>query len=227
MTTAQQGAAPDRLQLRSLRSFLAAVSALPAAGELGRSVAAPGLAACAKRRILSDMKKKICVLLFVLATSIPCLAVLIGNFDGLDPLINRADAIAVIRIDEHIDNRSTPNLSTTHKCYVYQTLKGSIPVGSGLPVRLTDTTTSFREKFRVYSTHLVFFYKHPKDKEGIEYDSVQWEGANIEVSPFGNEKVPEGKSVKERIKILINNYIIFRDQEAKREDALLQKVLKS
>ncbi len=33
---AQQGAAPDRLQLRSLRSFLAAVSALPAAGELGR-----------------------------------------------------------------------------------------------------------------------------------------------------------------------------------------------
>ena len=35
-TTTQQGAAPDRLQLRSLRSCLASVSALPAAGELGR-----------------------------------------------------------------------------------------------------------------------------------------------------------------------------------------------
>lgn len=31
---AQQGAAPDRLQLRSLRSFLTSLSALPAAGEL-------------------------------------------------------------------------------------------------------------------------------------------------------------------------------------------------
>jgi hypothetical protein len=36
LTTVQQGAAPDRLQLRSLRSFLAPVSALPAAGELDR-----------------------------------------------------------------------------------------------------------------------------------------------------------------------------------------------
>ncbi len=46
ITTAQQGAAPDRLQLRSLRSCLAPVSALPAAGELGRCAAARGLAGC-------------------------------------------------------------------------------------------------------------------------------------------------------------------------------------
>ena len=42
-TAAEQGAAPDRLQLRSLRSFLAPVSALPAAGDLGRSAVARGL----------------------------------------------------------------------------------------------------------------------------------------------------------------------------------------
>ncbi|MBW4541368.1 MAG: hypothetical protein KME43_19845 [Myxacorys chilensis ATA2-1-KO14] len=36
ITAAEQGAAPDRLQLRSLRSFLPSLSALPAAGELGR-----------------------------------------------------------------------------------------------------------------------------------------------------------------------------------------------
>jgi hypothetical protein len=42
-TAAEQGAAPDRLQLRSLRSFLASVSALPAAGELGVSPHARGL----------------------------------------------------------------------------------------------------------------------------------------------------------------------------------------
>ncbi len=41
-TALQQGAAPDRLQLRSLRSFLASVSALPAAGELSRCVTAHG-----------------------------------------------------------------------------------------------------------------------------------------------------------------------------------------
>jgi len=42
LTSAQQGAAPDRLQLRS--SFL--LTSLPAAGELGRSVAARGLEVC-------------------------------------------------------------------------------------------------------------------------------------------------------------------------------------
>jgi len=42
LTTAQQDAAPDRLQLRSLRSCLASVSALPAAGELGRCAVARG-----------------------------------------------------------------------------------------------------------------------------------------------------------------------------------------
>ena len=39
LTAAEQGAAPDRLQLRS--SFL--LTALPAAGELGRSAGARGL----------------------------------------------------------------------------------------------------------------------------------------------------------------------------------------
>ncbi len=37
ITATQQGAAPDRLQLRSLRSFLTSLSALPAAGELSVS----------------------------------------------------------------------------------------------------------------------------------------------------------------------------------------------
>ena len=44
--TAEQGAAPDRLQLRSLRSCLASVSALPAAGELVVRLFARGASAC-------------------------------------------------------------------------------------------------------------------------------------------------------------------------------------
>ncbi len=43
LTAAEQGAAPDRRQLRSLRSFLASVSALPAAGELSRCAVARSL----------------------------------------------------------------------------------------------------------------------------------------------------------------------------------------
>ena len=42
-TAPQQGAAPDRLQLRSLRSFLASVSTLPAAGELSVGLLARGV----------------------------------------------------------------------------------------------------------------------------------------------------------------------------------------
>ena len=51
-TADEQGAAPDRLQLRSLRSFLASVSTLPAAGELGRSA---GARSFAETVILKDM----------------------------------------------------------------------------------------------------------------------------------------------------------------------------
>ena len=177
---------------------------------------------------IDDMKSRIFVaLLLSVALLIPCYGVVIGNFDSLDKLIDRADAIAVVRIDSHINNQSNPSLYTTHRCYVYQTLKGEVPVGKTIPLRLIDTTGSFREKFRLLSTHLVFFVKEPKDKDGIEYRSLQWQGANIEVSPFGNEKLPEGKSIKETIKLLIQRYVEYRNEEQKKEDALLQKVVKS
>ncbi len=58
LTAAQQGAAPDRLQLRSLRSFLASVSALPAAGELNRCVAAPGAMREGGSTLAADMSRR-------------------------------------------------------------------------------------------------------------------------------------------------------------------------
>lgn len=165
----------------------------------------------------------LCILL-----ALPGGATIIGDFDSLDALITRADAIAVIRIDSHIGEKDRLHIdiaSTPHTCYVYQTLKGDIPVGKAVPMRLADTSFAFREAFRLSSTHLVFLRKHSKDDKGIEYDSLLWQGANLEVSPFGNEKALTGKPVKLRIQMLVKTYREYRLQEAKREDKLLNKVL--
>ena len=69
--------------------------------------------------------------------------------------------------------------------------------------------------------------KDTKDKGGAEYRSLQFPGANIEVSPFGNEKLPGGLSIRDTIKFLIQRYIDYRDKEIKGEDAFLDKVAES
>ncbi|HEX8746524.1 MAG TPA: hypothetical protein VF717_04935 [Pyrinomonadaceae bacterium] len=167
-------------------------------------------------------------LLLVLFASAPGYADLIGNFDGLDNLIARSDAILITRIEENVEAGISFGFPTTQLCRVFKTLKGDIPDGSRIPLRLRDTTDySVPEKFRVLSVHVVFLIKQPPDKDGIEYHSVPYEGANIEISPLFNEKVLKGNSIKENIKLLVQGYIEYRNKVLKREDILIEKILKS
>ena len=170
------------------------------------------------------MKSKIAVaILVILAFAIPTYAYVIGNFDGLEKLIDRADAIAIVRIDGDI-SADPRNGYTTKRCYIYQSLKGDIPANKFLPLRLMDTSGSYREKFRLHSAHIVFLNKSAKSRDEAEYQSVNFVGANIEISPFGNEKLPANLSTKETIKLLIQRYVEYRDKEIKAEDAFLEEI---
>lgn len=175
------------------------------------------------------LKKTLYVCFFLICTlSTKVFAVLIGYYPGLQALIDKADAIVVLRIDSHIDTRSTPNLSTTHSCFVYQTLKGEIKSGETLPLRLRNTSLlrNFETPFALGSTHLMFLAKAGPGDPAIEYQTMHYQGANIPLSPLGHEQLPKGKSLKDKIETLIKQSIEYQKKAAEQEVEFLNSLLK-
>src|SRR5437773_5142666 len=111
----------------------------------------------------------------VLATSIAH-AVEIGFFPGLDELIGKADAIVILRVDRHVTDFGSSTLYSTHDCYVYQTLKGDIPINKTIRLQLMDTRTSFVTPYAIHSTHLMFLTKKRAENEPTEYRTIEIRG---------------------------------------------------
>ena len=149
----------------------------------------------------------------------------IGNYPGMQQLIDKADAIVILRIDSHIDTQYKTNLFTTHSCYIYQTLKGKIRSGATAPLLLLDTQTNFVTPFSLSSTHLMFLSKSGAEHAPVFYQTMHFEGANIILSPFGHEKMPIGKTIKERVENLIKDSIKYRKDMADKEVTFLEKLL--
>src|SRR5262245_4581136 len=99
-------------------------------------------------------------------------AVLIGNFPGLDKLIDQADAIVILRIDHDVSSGRSPTLYSTHDCYIYQTLKGEIPADKTIRLQLMDTRTEFVTPFALSSTHLMFLAKKRTANELTDYRTI-------------------------------------------------------
>ena len=153
------------------------------------------------------------------------IAVLIGPCPGVDELIRKSDAVVVLRIDDHIDTRQNPTLYTTHECYIYQTLKGDIPAGKRIRLRLMDTRTSFVTPFARSSTHLMFLTKKRTPNEPTEFRTIEFQGANIRLSPFGHEKMPKGKTIEDQVKGLVKDALKYRRKQYKKEREFLKSVL--
>ena len=151
--------------------------------------------------------------------------VVIGNFDGLDKLIARSAAIAVVRIDEHLDLGQRPNLCTRHRCYVYQSLKGHLAQGEQVVLELRDTrpTAGLVTPFALGSVHLVFLA--PLGDGPAKYVTLAWQGANSRLSPLGQERMPEGKTVKEKIQHLLLQAAKYLAEEQRKERAFLERML--
>ena len=171
------------------------------------------------------MKKAYVLFVVLMLIAVPCFARLFGRFNGLDNLINKSDAIVVARIENTSGAVFGPDGWETRRCMIYQSLKGDIAADKFVTFRLANSNfLSFPSAFTEGTSYVLFLRKVPK-KYDISYQSISQEGDNIELSPLGNEKKPEGSSVKERIQTLIRNYIAYRDQKAQRENKLLDKML--
>jgi hypothetical protein len=169
-----------------------------------------------------SMKMRALVIAIFLGTlSTAAHAVRIGPFPGLDRLIEQADVVAIVRSDEHIQPAQDSNLMTRHRCYVYQTLKGDLPAAGRVVLNLRDTRSTFVSPFSFLSTHLVFLVR-----VGDGYENRAFKGSILRLSPFGNEKVPEGPTHQTQIGNLVTQSIAYWDREWNSERAFLEEATK-
>lgn len=153
-------------------------------------------------------------------------AVVIGFFPGLDELIQKADAIVILRVDRNVTDFGSATGYSTHDCYVYQTLKGDIPTGKTVRLQLMDTRTAFVTPYASYSTHLMFLTKKRTPDEPTEYRTIEISGANIRLTPFGHEKMPEGKTTKDQITSLLKATVEYNQKQHEKEQAFLEQMIK-
>lgn len=153
-------------------------------------------------------------------------AVLIGYFPGLDELINKSDAIVILRVDQDVTSGRSPTLYSIHDCYIYQTLKGDIPASKTIRLQLMDTRTEFVTPFASSSTHLMFLTKKRNANELTDYRTIEFQGANVRLSPFGHEKKPGGKTVKDQITSLLKTTVEYNQKQHEKEQAFLGQLIK-
>ena len=106
--------------------------------------------------------KTLILAIFLLAQRTNLQAYLIGNFPGLSELIEKADAIVILRIDETLQPTEASTGYGTHRCFIYQTLKGNIRTSERITLQLMDTggeRGAAHEPYSRFSTHLVFLTK--------------------------------------------------------------------
>lgn len=171
--------------------------------------------------------KKIALFLItsIISSSAVCHWVVIARFPGLDKLIHEADAIVILRVDSHLPNYWNSNFYRVYECYIHQTLKGEIPVNQRVRLQLLDTHGSSVSPFADGSTHLVFLVKKQTPNEPTDYRNLIIQGANILVAPFDKEKIPDGKTVKEKIQALLKRTLEYNKKQYDKKQALLQEVL--
>jgi len=165
------------------------------------------------------------VVLLGLLISSSANAIMIGDFPGLAKLIDTADAIVILRIDRHLSDFGSPTLYSTHECYIYQTLKGDIPQNTRINLQLMDTNTDFETPYSHGSTHLMFLMKKADDNEPTDYRTITFKGAQVLLSPLGNETMPEGDTLEEKIRNVIKGAIAYENQQHEKKQAFLKKML--
>jgi hypothetical protein len=172
------------------------------------------------------MKKAILIVAGVILTAVAADAVMIGFFPGLDQLIEKADAIVILRVDKHVTGFGSPTLYSTHDCYVYQTLKGDIPTNQIIRLQLMDTRSSFVTSYAILSTHLMFLTKKRTPDEPTDYRTIEFRGANTRLTPFGHEKMPDGETIRDQVADVLRRTVEYNKKQHEEEQAFLNQMIK-
>lgn len=148
------------------------------------------------------------------------------DFPGLGKLIQKADAIVILRIEQNLKpDHAIVSSYSTYDCYVYQTLKGEIPANDRIRMGLMDTRSAFVSPLSDGSTHLMFLTKKRAPNEPTDYRTIEYQGANVLLSPFGHENMPAGKTTAERIRSLLKSSIEYNKTQHQQEEDFLKRAI--
>ncbi|MCX6873323.1 MAG: hypothetical protein NTW21_05870 [Verrucomicrobia bacterium] len=149
----------------------------------------------------------------------------IGEFPGLDKLIKEADAIVILRIDHSDGDFGGRELYSTHDCYIYQSLKGDIPTKKRMRLKLMDARQHSPNLFANHSTLLVFLTKKRAPSEPTDYRALETKGSAILLPPTGQEAAPEGETVSDKIRSILQHAIEYNEKEHEKEKSFLQEMI--
>jgi len=157
-------------------------------------------------------------------------AIPIGDYPGLAKLIDMADAIVILRIERRLSDYNAPPYYSIHECMVYQSLKGDIPAyetsNSRIHLQLIDPEFAFTTPFAHGSSHLMFLSKKTAETGHEEgYYTLNMKGAYVPLSPLGNEKMPEGDTLEEKVRNVIKGSIEYENQQHEKKQTFLKKML--
>ena len=147
-----------------------------------------------------------------------------GLFPGLDALILRADAIAVVDILEQQTSNNTMEVHQQYRVWVARTLKGDLPEKEELRVSLRylpfsvfgsrpETLRSSDLTFRAGHRYLVFFARNPQGGDAPIYRSMNCVGAHMEVSQHTNLSTFQKGDTKKAIAALIEGFLDVKRKE--------------
>jgi len=163
--------------------------------------------------------------LVILVTAAGGYAYVIGYYPGLEKLIDKADAIVILRIDRHLSDFTSPTGYSMHECFIYQSLKGDIVKNNRINLQLMDTDVNFATPYAHGSTHLMFLMKKIDNNEPTNYRTLAFKGAHVLLSPLGQEKAPQGKTLEEKVRNVIRDAIAYQAQEYEKKKKFLQTML--
>ena len=162
------------------------------------------------------------------ALALPSRAIFSRPYPGLDKLIGEADVVAIVRVEDAPPSPITEGW-TPCSCTVYQTLKGDLKPKQRVKLMLNkgvSVNSNFNGKsLEPNSTHLVFLKNSNEADFGTKHRVLNYRGADMQLSPLGNETKPAGETLKAQIQTLIGRYQKYRDEQIKREDEILDKAL--
>lgn len=182
---------------------------------------------------MSKVKRNFSLILFAAVVLCPTMvnAEIIGDYPGLKQLIDKSDAIVILRIESVENCFPSVTLYSTHNCLIYQTLKGDIKVGDRIMLQLMNTRIDPLEPQSIYispfscgSVHLMFLKNTIGENGKAGYSTINFQGANVRLPPLPIEKIST-PSIEESIKYYIKTSIEYWSKEQQKERKFLETMI--
>ncbi len=148
-----------------------------------------------------------------------------ASYIDLTKLINQADAIVILQVDQNLSDFGGISGFSLHECTIRQTIKGNILYNTQIKAHLYDLKGAISNPYTCGSTHLIFLKQITNKNKDTEYRMLTVCGAQTILSNWNYNKELDDETIEERVKTLILNEITFRTKEHDRRINILKNML--